>query len=239
MDTIKFEKRKTKVIAHRGLSSFEQENTNSAFVAAGNRSYYGIETDIYKTADGGFIASHDKSLHRVSGENISVEESTLIGLQSIVLYDKDGSKNRQDLRPASLQNYINICKKYNKHCILEIKSELTDEDTQNLIDIIKDLEYLDKVTFISFSYDNLIKIRKIVPSQSVQYLFSKVTNEIVTKVVKDKFDVDVNYKALNEKNIKKFHDAKIRINCWTVDKKKTAEKLALLGVDYITTNILE
>ena len=46
MNTVKFEKGQTLVVAHRGLSGIERENTNSAFVAAGNRSYYGIETDV-------------------------------------------------------------------------------------------------------------------------------------------------------------------------------------------------
>ena len=239
MNTIKFEKRKTKVIAHRGLSSFEQENTNSAFVAAGNRSYYGIETDIYKTADGNFIASHDKTLYRVSGENISIEESTVNGLQGIILFDKDGSKNRLDLRPATLDNYISICRKYDKYCILEIKSELNSEDVDNLIGLIKKLEYLDKVIFISFSYDNLLKIREILPNQPVQYVCSKINNDILNRLISHRFDIDVHYKALNEANIQRLHDAGLLINCWTVDKKKTAEKLALMGVDYITTNILE
>ena len=30
----------TRMIAHRGLSGIERENTCAAFVAAGNRSYY-------------------------------------------------------------------------------------------------------------------------------------------------------------------------------------------------------
>ena len=59
MNTIKFEKGNTLVVAHRGLSGIEPENTNAAFIAAGNRSYYGIETDIYKTADGKFVVNHD------------------------------------------------------------------------------------------------------------------------------------------------------------------------------------
>ena len=33
------------MIAHRGVSGLELENTCAAFVAAGNRSYFGIETD--------------------------------------------------------------------------------------------------------------------------------------------------------------------------------------------------
>ena len=40
------------MIAHRGVSGLERENTNAAFIAAGNRSYYGIETDVHRTKDG-------------------------------------------------------------------------------------------------------------------------------------------------------------------------------------------
>ena len=71
MNTIAFEKKNTLVIAHRGLSGIERENTNAAFIAAGNRSYYGIETDIYRTADGQFVVNHDGSLARVAGEDLS------------------------------------------------------------------------------------------------------------------------------------------------------------------------
>ena len=45
-DTVKIDKRGVRLIAHRGLSGIEQENTCAAFIAAANReSYYGIETD--------------------------------------------------------------------------------------------------------------------------------------------------------------------------------------------------
>ena len=55
------------MIAHRGLSGLERENTYHAFIAAGNRSYFGIETDIHKTADGEFVVIHDETTERVSG----------------------------------------------------------------------------------------------------------------------------------------------------------------------------
>ena len=55
MNTIKINANNTKIIAHRGLSGIEKENTNAAFVAAGNRSYYGIETDVHKTLDGKYV----------------------------------------------------------------------------------------------------------------------------------------------------------------------------------------
>ena len=67
MDTIKIEKKNTLMVAHRGVSGLEKENTLAAFIAAGNRSYYGIETDVHRTADGQFVVFHDDNTQRVAG----------------------------------------------------------------------------------------------------------------------------------------------------------------------------
>ena len=239
MDTVKFKRGKTLVVAHRGLSGIETENTCAAFTAAGNRSYYGIETDIHSTADGKFVTIHDGDLKRVAGADIDVENSALSELQNVVLFDKDGSKNRTDLRIGTLENYISICKKYSKHCILELKSEFSDDQISQIVDIIRSYDYLDGVTFISFGYDNLLKIRMVLPKQSVQFLFSNFTDEIVNRVIADKIDVDVAHYALTKDIVEFLHENGLKVNCWTVDNKKDAERLAYWGVDFITTNILE
>ncbi len=239
MNTIKFNKKNTLVVAHRGLSGIETENTNAAFVAAGNRSYYGIETDIRRTADGDFVVSHDRTLLRVGGVDVNVEESNVEDLQNIRLLDKDGSYDRADLRPCTLENYIAICKKYEKHCVLELKSVFTDEETVAYIEKIKKYDYLENVTFISFYYDNLLKIRKLCPDQSAQFLFKEFTDEIIENVKRDKLDVDVYHKALNEEIIKSLHESGIKVNAWTVDDPERAEELASFGIDFITSNILE
>ncbi len=67
MNTVKINNGRTKMIAHRGVCGLERENTYPAFIAAGNRSYYGIETDIQVMKDGNFVAMHDDNLWRVSG----------------------------------------------------------------------------------------------------------------------------------------------------------------------------
>jgi glycerophosphoryl diester phosphodiesterase len=123
--------------------------------------------------------------------------------------------------------------------VLELKSDFTEEETARFIEIIRSYDYLDGVTFISFHYDNLVKIRNILPEQSVQFLFSKFSEEIFERVVADKMDVDVAHGELTEELIARFHNAGIVVNCWTVDNKERAEELASWGVDFITTNILE
>ena len=239
MDTIKFEKGRTLAVAHRGLSGIERENTNAAFVAAGNRSYYGIETDIHRTADGRFAVCHDGDLKRVAGEETEVETSTLAELQSIVLFDMDGTKDRSDLRVGTLENYISICKKYGKHCVLELKSDFTEAEIEAIVNIAESFEYLDNVTFISFGFENLTKIRRIRPNQSVQFLFSKLSDEIIDAVTAEKMDVDVYHKVLTKETVDLFHSKGMKVNCWTVDDKARAEELSKWGVDFITSNILE
>ena len=60
MDTIKIQKNQVKMVAHRGVSGLELENTCAAFVAAGNRSYFGVETDVHVTKDGKFVITADR-----------------------------------------------------------------------------------------------------------------------------------------------------------------------------------
>ena len=242
MDTIKFDSKNVKVIAHRGLSKLEKENTCPAFVAAGNRTYFGIETDIHVTKDGQFIVMHDEDLIRVSlGEyDINIEENNYSAVSSIVLPDIDGTTKRQDIRIPLLRDYISICKKYDKISILEIKNNFMVDDLKKVIKEINSLDYLNSVVFISFDLENCINLRKLLPSAQIQYLISgEITDEIIDVLVNNKLDLDVKYIRLTKDIVDKLHSLGIEVNCWTCDDKEEAEKLACMGVDYITTNILE
>ena len=239
MDSIKIQKKEVKMVAHRGLSGIERENTHASFIAAGNRSYWGIETDIHRTADGQFVVIHDESPLRVAGVNCNVEETDMSVLRGIRLYDKGSEEIREDLCLPTLTDYIRICKRYEKYCVLELKNAMSEEDIGNIIEIIENEEYLDHVVFISFCFENLVYVRKYRPAQKVQFLFGTVTDEIVDRVIAHGFDVDVRYKDLNADIVKKFHDAGIEVNCWTVDNPEKGEGMVEMGVDYITTNILE
>ena len=120
-DTIKMHALNVDIIAHRGLSGLERENTNAAFIAAGNRSFFGIETDIHKTLDGHFVVYHDDNTLRLTDVDWNIEEHTLTELRTLTLKDLDGNI-RADLVLPTLQEYVRICKKYNKVSVLELKN---------------------------------------------------------------------------------------------------------------------
>ena len=241
MDTIKIpNKGNCKMVAHRGVSGLERENTAAAFVAAGNRSYFGVETDIYRTADGKFVVCHDGNLNRVGGVDIACESATLAELRAVTLFDIDGESRRADLVVPELWEYIAICKKYGKAPVLELKSDFTEAECAEIVEIIRGYEYLERTIFISFNRNDLLRIRKAYPEAVCQYLTGREEPESILRFcVENGFGLDAYSPAVTQEVVDTIHSYGLPINCWTVDKPEEAERLIALGVDYITSNILE
>ena len=240
MNTVKINKRDTELVAHRGLSGLEAENTNLAFTAAGNRaSYFGIETDVHRTADGRYVVIHDDSTGRVADVDIPVDTSNFSLLREIKLKDVDGSCGRADIRIPTLEEYIKICAKYDKTAVLELKTELEPQYVAEIVDIINNLGWLSRTIFISFHRKDMLALRELLPDQPAQFLTSQWTEAERSFVVENKLDLDINYIALTEENFNDIKGLGIKVNIWTVNDPDLAEMFASWGVDYITTNILE
>lgn len=241
MNTVKLEnKGHTLMIAHRGVSGLEPENTNAAFVAAGNRSYYGIEADVHKTADGKFVIMHDGNTLRMSGDDIEISKATYETLRGLRLKQKDGKRGRTDLRIPSMEEYLEICKYYGKKAILELKDAFTPEDIDEIIRIGEALQYMEHIVFISFKLDNLLLLKERRPEQTVQYLVDYDMDEALIQELADrKMGIDARYSRFTEEILLSCRQKGVETNAWTVDDPEEARKLINWGIDYITSNILE
>ena len=51
--------------------------------------------------------------------------------------------------------------------------------------------------------------------------------------------IDAYFKTLTAENVRLLHEHNVVVNCWTVDNLSDAEELIAMGVDQITSNILE
>ena len=237
-DTIHVNLPGVKMVAHRGVSGLERENTCAAFVAAGSRSYFGVETDIHRTADGRYIVFHDDNLTRLLGDGRVVEEMCFDELRALRLTDLDGNA-RGDLLLPTLEEYVHICKKYDKDCVLEIKNHFEPEDIDNVIAIIRGIGWLERTIFISFDLPNMICIRERLPQQRAQYLVSTFGDDLLDILTGHHLDLDIKYSSLSAEQVRACHEAGIQVNVWTVNEAADAERLAGYGVDFITSNILE
>ena len=104
---------------------------------------------------------------------------------------------------------------------------------------LKSYEYEAFVTFISFVYENIVKIKEQYPEAKCEFLFDNPEDAPIEKLLRDGFNVDIWEKSLTRELVEEYHKAGITVNCWTVNDKERGEELASFGVDYITTNILE
>lgn len=242
MDTVKFERNaKIKMIAHRGVSGLETENTCAAFVAAGNRSYFGVETDVHVSADGAFIIFHDDDTERVGAEKYTIEETDSQILRDLLLTDIDGGdKTRSDLRIPFLREYVRICRKYEKISVLELKNSMAPDAIAGIVNEIREEGWLENVIFISFAHKNLVELRRLLPKAKLQFLTMDAADEKLLPLLEPwELDLDIYYPALTKAGLVLMHEHGIEVNCWTVDEPADAKRLAEWGIDYITSNILE
>lgn len=242
MKTVLLDQPKVKLVAHRGLSGLECENTCAAFVAAGNHSYHGIESDVHCTADGFYVMIHDNRTDRVSPWDRLVEESTLDDLSSIRLYDPQSGTpplTRRDLGIPTLEEYIRICRFYQKTSFLELKHPLTEQQIAEIIRIVEKMGHLDNTVFISFHFEYLVTVRQILPHQPIQFLTGEWRREFLEQLAQYHFGLDIAVGALTRELVEQLHQKGLPVNCWTCDDLDTARTVIDWGVDYITTDILE
>ncbi len=239
-NTIKIaEKGATKFIAHRGVSGLECENTAASFIAAGNRTYFGVETDIHKTLDNNYVCIHDGRTGRVCEVDLVIEQSNLNQLRKLTFKNKDGLSDRAEIIISTAYEYVKICKNYGKICVPELKPTYNIDEIKEIVEIFEKAEYLDNTCFISFTRENLDLIREVLPKQKCQYLRSTWYDELPEMLEKRGMDLDIHFGQLTEERVKLCHSLGISVNCWTVDNPEDAQRLISWGVDYITTNILE
>ncbi|MBQ2719472.1 MAG: hypothetical protein IJF73_05330 [Clostridia bacterium] len=238
MDTVKIERGNCRMIAHRGASALEAENTVAAFVAAANRSYWGIETDVRVTKDGKYAISHDDTLTRMAGVELKVEEATLAELQAVRLFDKTG-KTRSDLVVPTLEDYISVCHRYGKRSVLELKGDIAPEHVAGILDVIESAGHFEDTVFISFRPQNLLNVKKLRPMAEAQLLPSENAEWVMKYCLENRIGLDIHHTYLTPEIVEMVHKAGLLVNCWTVDTPAYAARAIGMGVDFITTNTLE
>jgi len=239
MNTIKIDKYFRGMIAHRGLSGIETENTINAFVAAGNRSYYGIECDVRASKDNQLIISHDDTLLRLGLLNLYIPSFKYDELKKFTLVDrKTGNLSEHSTIPL-FREFLSICKTYQKTAIIELKEHLSNSNITTLLQEIEDYYDFQNVKIISFHEHYLSALKKLKPELDLFLLTDKMNDKVFDFCEKNRIHLDIDYQHVDEATIKQFHLISLKVCVYTVDDKDTAERLIKMGVDFVTSNILE
>lgn len=219
-------------IAHRGYSLVAPENTIPSFRKAGESGFYGVECDVYETADSNFVIIHDATVDRTTNGSGKITSLTLKDIKNLTIDSGSNISNYTNLKIPTLQEYLEVCITSNIHPVIEIK-EIINLDL--FLDIINKYNLIDKCTIISFNLPILQKIRYINNTIDIQALLD-LTPHNICYCKKYNFNLDVPYNQVTKELVNKVHDEGLMINTWTVNDKNTLKILHSYGVDFITTD---
>ncbi len=138
-----------------------------------------------------------------------------------------------------MQEYIAICKRYDKTAVLELKNPMPESAVCEIMEIITEMEYTHKLLIISFAFDNLVSLRKHYPNQPAQFLLSKWDDKWLEVLQQYNLGLDIYFPEITKELVDKIHGIGQTVNCWTVNTPEDAARVIESGVDQITTNILE
>ncbi len=225
----------TKFIAHRGLSSQCFENSKEAFLRAGKSPFFfGIETDIWLTADGKWLCAHDNDPFVDSGKLISeltADEAATLPLDTSI---SQCERPIGDTFICTFEKYLEICKRFGKVPVIELKYVANAEEIENLSATVSEVFDIGEVMFISFHAEN-ISLLKGIGARAMRLAKSL---SIATDVINSGESVGLNYKKLTTSLLKSAKQKGAEINVYTINNKNTAERFVKLGVDYITTDFI-
>lgn len=239
MNTVKIDKYFRGMVAHRGLSGIETENTMPAFIAAANRSYFGIECDVHASKDGKLIVTHDDTLLRLGMLNLYIPSFRYDEIRKFTLLDRKTGNLSDYLTIPLLEDYLAVCRQYQKHAFIELKHHLSNEHLDKAIQIMEANYQFEHISIITFEEKYLTYLKKKFPFVDLYLLSEKNTEEVISFCERNRIHLDIHYDEIDEATIKRLHLAGLKVAVWTCDEKETAERLIKLGVDYITSNILE
>ena len=229
-----------RILAHRGGRAEQEENTLEAFRATYEAGCHGFETDIHMTADGELVIMHDHYLGRMTTGHDLIEGRTSEYIRSITT-----KQGRKVPFLSELMEFFNGCRD------LYVEFELKTNEQYYPEDVLK--EYCDKVwdavmpgkpsdalyVFSSFDPRPLKYIRETHPEAEVMFITGKPCCAEVTAQAQEMgiHRLACYLNGTSRAAVRDAHKKGIALNLWPGQTVEDTQLAALLGADFLCTDI--
>ena len=229
-----------RMIAHAGYSAVAPENTLPAYVAAGESDFWGAECDIQRTKDGRWILMHNDTVDKMTDGTGKVADMTYAELMELKVDSGNNIENYPNLKLATLEEYLDVCKEYGLHPIIEIKDNADPDTVHEVAEILLAREEKDMFYIICFGREICLKMKTLAPEIPVYYLISyeDVSQEDIDFAVNNHLDGMDIHVYLPDDYVRAVVKSGLDVFVWTIDDFDNAERFYRLGVNAITTNTL-
>lgn len=239
-------------VAHRGYHVQAPENTMPAFAAAAEAGYQFLESDVHFTKDGVAVLCHDSTINATAR---NADGSKIVGVKSIqfmtyeqlLQYDFGiaAGEAYRGTRIPTFREWIAFCRGADVTPYIELKSRMTTEQVQTLMQLVEEAGMTDRAVWISFTW-NLRMLQDVVaanPEAGVGLLSNGLANTTVAmaktlQTGQKRVFLDVLHTAVNRLSMQLAAQAGLEVEAYTVNDAELADALTSLGVVGITTNTL-
>lgn len=239
-------------VAHRGYHVQAPENTMPAFAAAEEAGYQFLESDVHFTKDGVAVLCHDSTINATAR---NADGSKIVGVKSIqfmtyeelLQYDFGiaAGEAYRGTRIPTFREWIAFCREADVTPYIELKSRMTTEQVQTLMQLVEEAGMTDRAVWISFTW-NLRMLQDVVaanPEAEVGLLSNGLANTTVAmaktlQTGQNRVFLDVLHTAVNRLSMQLAAQAGLEVEAYTVNDAELADALTSLGVVGITTNTL-
>ena len=214
------------VIAHRGASFFEPENTLRAVERAVKMGADFVEVDVRMSKDNRLVIMHDADINRTTDGKGLVKDYTLQELKKLDAGDGETIPTLDE---------VIACVKDRVCLVIEIKEPGTEGKILEKINENK----LENTILTSFYHKSIKNARKMNPSVDAGIIFTCQPVDVNQMASNASANIIFpGYKYLDDDLIKQAHRNGILVYPWTIDDKGIFEKLVEIGVEGIVTNKL-
>lgn len=222
------------IIAHRGFwkTDGSAQNSITALKKANEIKVYGSELDIWLSSDGVPVVNHDAHV-MLNGEKLIVQDTPSKILTQVKL------ENGENL--PTFEEYLDVFEEcHDTKLIIEFKSHRTkqqeDELTEKVLKMVSERNLQDRVEYISFSLNFVVKTIHLDPLAKVFYLSGNLPPQTMKEIGAAGIDYHFLVIDKNPEWVKQSHDLGLEVNVWTVNKPEDIQRMIDLKVDYITTD---
>ncbi len=228
------------ILAHRGASALETENTLAAFRRAMAEGADGVELDVRRCATGEVVVFHDEDLSRLAGRRDRVDQLALDDLRKVRLLPGGEIPTLNDaLDVCGSDALVNIEIKY---------AGLFSSGCRALVDAVAaSVDRADgrqRVLVSSFSPGAIGWWRRIRPEVPSGLLFEKprpfhrpwpLRTDVLLPLLRP-FAVHPEHSLCSAESVSRWRRRGYAVNVWTVDDPRRVADLAAMGVSGIITN---
>jgi glycerophosphoryl diester phosphodiesterase len=214
--------RRPSVIAHRGASGYEYENSRAAFRRAVMLDADGVELDIHATLDGGIVVHHDAE---IPGEG---------PIAQLSLVDARRTRIRNGETLPLLAEVLDLVGE--RDVWVEVKG-LPEAHDQRLLDVLDHGPAPERYAIHSFDHRIVYRLgEKRASLRRGILLSSYLRDPIAVMRAVGATTLWQEWQQVDQELVSRMHEAGNRIVAWTVNELADLDRMVRLGVDGLCGN---